>query len=89
MDDSTKVYRPLIRITGVPDDFDKLQAQVDASGVTHVRDTRGQVFKIFSKLNRRSVSLNTASAGPERRPYNRVESLGVLDEIPDPSTGDT
>lgn len=72
-------YRPLIRIGGNPNpDVAWLQAEVDRLGVTHAQNWRGDVRKIFSKLNRKSVPLNHAAGGPQRWEYARIGSLGIL-----------
>lgn len=75
-------YRPLIRIGGNPNpDAARLQEEADRLGITHAQDIRGDVRRIFSKLNRRSVPLNSAGAGPQRWAYSRVSSLGVVEDV--------
>lgn len=60
--------------------LERIQAEADRLGVTHVRSNSGQVEKIFSKLNRRSVSLNNGGNGTPRWPWSRVGALGTLAE---------
>ncbi|MDN6438356.1 MAG: hypothetical protein L0K27_02685 [Corynebacterium nuruki] len=75
-------YHPRIRLGGFPNpDVDWLQSEADRLGITHAQDIRGDVRRIFSKLNRKSVPLNSAGAGPQRWAYSRVSSLGVVEDV--------
>lgn len=71
-------YQPLIDAPGAAPDVAALQSEIDAQGVTHVKLTNGEVFKIFNRLNAKSVSLNRADGGATRATYAKVESFGVM-----------
>lgn len=88
-------YQPLIGTEGL--DFDEgatrqsVEDAIVTKGATHVRTTSGDVWKIFTKLNKKSVPLNNAGRGPQRIGYAKVESFGVLiddDEQPAGSVGE-
>ena len=77
-------YQPLIGAEGL--DFDEgatrqsVEDAIVTQGATHVRTTSGDVWKIFTKLNKKSVPLNNAGNGPQRIGYAKVESFGALTE---------
>lgn len=74
-------FIPLIINSGNPRPPLKwMQEECDRLGVTHVRSNSGQVEKIFSKLNKASVSLNNGGNGTPRWPWSRVGALGTLAE---------
>lgn len=77
-------YQPLIPLEGI--DFENaitrvnIQSQIQDQGATHVRTTDGEVWKIFDRLNKKSIPLNNAGRGPQRIAFNRAESFGVIRE---------
>lgn len=63
-----------------------LEATITEQGITHVRSTKGEVFKIFGRLNKKSVPLNTAaSATSQRLAFAKVESFGI-EQATEPAT---
>lgn len=73
-------YQPLIDAPGDAPDVGALQSEIDAKSITHVKLTDGQIFKIFNRLNAKSVPLNRTDGGAARAPYSKVESFGIIAE---------
>lgn len=84
----TARYEPIV--TGVhghlgnldASDVERMQAIIDRHGLTHCQAVDGKTWKIFQRLNAKSVPLNHAGGPhlPQRLPYERVESLGRIIE---------
>lgn len=84
------VYRPLISADDVdfdqPDELAALQASIDEYGLTHVKDKQGRVFKIFAKLNKKSVPINSADPNaPGRINFTSVVSFGTSEDSTEPT----
>lgn len=75
----TTTYTPLIDAPGATPDVTDLQQAIDAAGCTHVETRDGATWKIFNRLNQKSVPINSSATGaPQRIPYTRVKSFGVM-----------
>lgn len=84
----TPAYVPQI-IPELSPDIEDLQGDLDRNHITHLRTRRGEVWRIGSRLNRRSVPLNDASAPPSktRVQFAQVESFGIMLD-PNPGSRD-
>ncbi|WP_165164930.1 DUF2800 domain-containing protein [Corynebacterium qintianiae] len=71
-----------------PTQHTTIAAKLEAGDLTHVRDTKGTVWKTHTWLNKKSVPLNHTQQGPTRLPFDRVESFGVLQDETEPAAGD-
>lgn len=77
-------YLPKFDTQGI--DFDnadaveRVQTVIERAGLTHVETTSGDVWKIHQRLNKKSVPLNHAGEGPQRIPFTKVKSFGVIDD---------
>lgn len=65
-----------------PDTHEALQAVLDEHSLDRVKDKQGRVWKILGKLNKKSVPLNNAGAGPQRINFSSVVSFGVDQQVP-------
>ena len=77
-------YTPLITIKGIDLEENIIRQGIEESittkGATHVRTHSGAVWKIFDRLNKKSVPLNNAGNGPQRIGFAKVESFGILED---------
>lgn len=82
----TPIYAPVI-IPEADPDVASLQEDITRHRVTHVKDRAGNVYRIFDRLNKKSVPLNHVDGGgPPRIPYSKVESFGrMIDPAPQPT----
>lgn len=79
----TQHYQQLITVDALDlTDTDAATAKLQELGATHVETTDGDVYKIFSRLNRKSVPLNHAAQGPQRLTFNKVASFGTMTDTP-------
>lgn len=74
-------YEPKISMSGLdmdnPIDFSNIRDKIQSGELTHIQDRKGNVWRIFDRLNKKSVPLNHASDGPQRLPFAQVSSFGV------------
>lgn len=77
-------YTPLITIENIDLEENIIRKGIEESittkGATHVRTHSGAVWKIFDRLNKKSVPLNNAGNGPQRIGFAKVESFGILED---------
>lgn len=81
MSTPAEAFVPEIDIRGEePADIKVMETLIIVKRCTHVRDSRGRVWKMFDRLNAKSVPLNDASAPPSktRLPWSQVDSFGRL-----------
>lgn len=85
-------YTPLITIKGIDLEENIIRQGIEESitmkGATHVRTHSGAVWKIFDRLNKKSVPLNNAGNGPQRIGFAKVESFGILEDEEQGTPGD-
>lgn len=82
-------YQSLIDAPGATPDTTDLQQAIDHAGATHVETKSGEVYRIFNRLNLKSVPINSADSGaPQRIPYTRVKSFGTMVEEDTPTTAE-
>lgn len=80
----TEVYVPLLDATSIDftndDERAGVEKTVSQAGITHIEDDRGDIRKIFGRLNKKTVPLNNAGDGPQRLTFNKVKSFGKMEE---------
>ncbi|WP_293955051.1 hypothetical protein [uncultured Corynebacterium sp.] len=82
-------YKPLIDAPGATPDTKSLQVVIETAGATHVQTRSGEVYKIFNRLNLKSVPINASDPNaPQRIPYTRVKSFGVMADEEAPTTAE-
>ena len=82
-------YQSLIDAPGATPDTIDLQQAIGHAGATHVETKSGEVYRIFNRLNLKSVPINSADSGaPQRIPYTRVKSFGTMVEEDTPTTAE-
>lgn len=64
-----------------PTQHTDLAHKIETKEITHVRDTKGEVWRTHTWLNKKSVPLNHAGIGPTRLAFDKVESFGVLEQV--------
>lgn len=85
----TAQYMPVIIPEAEPD-VASLQDDLTRNRCTHVKTRTGEVYRIFDRLNRKSVPLNNGGDGPQRVTYPKVESFGtMIDPRPEPKPDTT
>lgn len=81
----TAEYMPVIIPEAEPD-VASLQDDLTRNKITHVKTRAGEVYRIFDRLNKKSVPLNNGGDGPQRVTYPKVESFGtMIDPNPTPT----
>lgn len=81
MTTSIESFIPEIDIHGEePADITTMETLIQIKRCTHVRDSRGRIWRMFTSLNAKSVPLNDASAPPSktRLPWAQVDAFGRL-----------
>ena len=82
-------YTPMIEAPGATPDTKTLQVVIETAGATHVQTKSGEVYKIFNRLNLKSVPINASNPNaPQRIPYTRVKSFGVMADEDTPTTAE-
>lgn len=83
------VYRPRIRGPWTHEDKNKLEAEIAEHHLTHLKTTDGQVLQFRTPLNAKSVPLNDATTPQTRVGYQRLASLGVMEQLDTTPAEDT
>lgn len=79
---SDRHFVEAIQIQGrEPADVPTMDTLIKAKTCTHVRARNGKIYRLFSGLNRKSVSLNNGGSGPQRLTWPQVESFGYFAEV--------
>lgn len=80
----TEVYVPLLDATSIDFTNDTERAGVEKTitqaGITHIEDDRGDIRKIFGRLNKKTVPLNNGGDGPQRLAFDKVKTFGAMEE---------
>ena len=83
----TEVYVPLLDATSIDFTNDDERAGVEKTitqaGITHIEDDRGDIRKIFGRLNKKTVPLNNGGDGPQRITFDKVKTFGTMEEKKD------
>lgn len=79
-----EAYIPLLDATSIdftnPDERAGVEKTITQAEITHIEDDRGDIRKIFGRLNKKTVPLNNAGDGPQRLAFDKVKSFGKMEE---------
>ena len=81
-----ELYVPLLDATSI--DFTNAEERagvektITQAEITHIEDERGDIRKIFGRLNKKTVPINNDGDGPQRIAFGKIKSFGKMKEKP-------